>query len=111
MLVMVVLGGLGSTTGALIAAVIMTFRNDIVDTMASLGVLDIPGALLPGREQSSETLRGALYGSALIVTVIFMPRGAAGFIEEVRSGGLIRAAQALRRRLPRRMQLRTSAPG
>jgi branched-chain amino acid transport system permease protein len=83
MLVMVVLGGLASTSGVVVAAVIMTFRNDIVDALASAGVLDLPGALVPGKEQSPDTLRGALYGIALIFTVIFMPRGVAGTVTTV----------------------------
>lgn len=82
MLVMVVIGGLASTSGAIVGAIIMTFRNDIVDALASIGVLDVPGALLPGDEGSPDTLRGALYGIALILTVIFMPRGIAGFAQQ-----------------------------
>lgn len=82
MLIVIVLGGLTSIPGTVIAAVIMTFRNDIVDAMASSGVLKVPGALFPGKEQSPDTLRGALYGTLLIATVIFMPRGVAGFLRD-----------------------------
>jgi branched-chain amino acid transport system permease protein len=94
MLVVVVLGGLTSNTGTAIAALIMTFRNDLVDGLSSLGILRLPGALLPGREQDAYTLRGALYGSLLIVTVMFMPRGIAGAMRVARS----LAVAALRQR-------------
>ena len=82
MLIVIVLGGLTSIPGTVFAAIIMTFRNDIVDGLASSGVLKVPGALLPGKEQSPDTLRGALYGTLLIATVIFMPRGVAGFLHD-----------------------------
>jgi branched-chain amino acid transport system permease protein len=96
MLVMVVLGGLASMPGSVIAAVLMTFRNDIVDGLAGIGVLEPPGALLPGEQQSPETLRGALYGLMLIATVMLMPRGIASL------------PAALRRKLP---GSRAAAPG
>ena len=82
MLIVIVLGGLTSIPGTVFAAVIMTFRNDIVDVLASSGVLKVPGALIPGKEQSPDTLRGAMYGTLLIATVIFMPRGVAGFLRD-----------------------------
>jgi branched-chain amino acid transport system permease protein len=83
MLIVIVLGGLTSITGTIVAAGVMTFRNDIVDVMASSGVLKLPGVVVPGKEQSADTLRGALYGTLLIVTVVFMPRGVAGFVHDL----------------------------
>ena len=83
MLVVIVLGGLTSIPGTIFAAFLMTFRNDLVDGAAALGILKLPGALLPGREGSPDTLRGALYGSLLIATVVFMPQGLAGFIRGI----------------------------
>lgn len=83
MLVVVVLGGLASIAGTLFAAIIMTFRIEIVDLFAGVGILEIPGALSPGREQPADTLRGALYGLMLILTIIFMPRGFAGFLRDL----------------------------
>jgi len=83
MLVVVVLGGLASIVGAVIAAIIMTFRNDLVDFLASLGILEVPGALMPGQEQPPDTLTGALYGLILVITMITMPRGIAGFLREL----------------------------
>jgi branched-chain amino acid transport system permease protein len=83
MLVVLVLGGLTSVPGTVVAALIMTFRNELVDGLANIGLLDIPGAVFPGQEGSPDTLRGALYGGILVVTIIFMPRGLVGFIEEL----------------------------
>ena len=83
MLVVIVLGGLTSIGGTIFAAFVMTFRNDFVDQLASIGILKLPGAVLPGQEQSPDTLRGALYGLLLILTVIFLPRGLAGFGRDV----------------------------
>ncbi len=83
MLVVVVMGGLASIVGTLFAAVIMTFRNEIVDKLASLGILEFPGWVMPGEEQSANTLTGALYGLILVVTIITMPRGIAGFLQQI----------------------------
>ncbi len=83
MLIVIVLGGLTSITGTIVAAFVMTFRNDLVDVMASSGILKLPGAVVPGKEQSTDTLRGALYGTLLIVTVVFMPQGVAGFAHDL----------------------------
>jgi branched-chain amino acid transport system permease protein len=84
MLVMVVLGGLASIPGTIVAAVLMTFRNEIVNGLAGIGLLEGLGALVPGEQQSPDTLRGALYGLMLIVTVMLVPRGVAGFADDVR---------------------------
>lgn len=83
MLVVVVLGGLASIVGTIFAAVIMTFRNDLVDFLAGLGILEIPGKVMPGQEQPPDTLTGALYGLILVMTIITMPRGIAGFLREL----------------------------
>ena len=90
MLVVVVLGGLTSIAGTVFAAFVMTFRNDFVDALASLGVLDLLGDVVPGKEQSPDTLRGAVYGLLLILTIVFMPRGLAGFVHELREKQLWR---------------------
>ena len=54
---------------------------------------------MPGEEGSPDTLRGAMYGMALVLTVIFMPRGAAGFVHDLRTGSLTRSMYTMRRRL------------
>jgi branched-chain amino acid transport system permease protein len=84
MLVMIVLGGLASIPGTIVAAVIMTFRNEIVNGLAGIGLLEALGTLVPGEQQSPDTLRGALYGLMLIMTVMVVPRGVAGFVGDLR---------------------------
>jgi branched-chain amino acid transport system permease protein len=84
MLVMIVLGGLASIIGTVLGALVMTLRLDIVDELTRIGLLKLPGFLVPGENQSPDTLRGALYGTTLILTVVFMPRGIAGFLQDLR---------------------------
>lgn len=84
MLIVVVLGGLASVSGVVFAAGIMTFRNELVDAFANLGLLELPGRIVPGQQQSTDTLRGAVYGVMLIVTMILLPRGAAGLLQDIR---------------------------
>jgi branched-chain amino acid transport system permease protein len=97
MLVMIVLGGLASIPGTIIAAVIMTFRNEIVNGLAGIGLLEALGALVPGEQQSPDTLRGALYGLMLIGTVMLVPRGIAGFLDGMRKTGPRQSVHAARR--------------
>jgi branched-chain amino acid transport system permease protein len=97
MLVMVVLGGLASIEGTIIAAAIMTSRNEIVDGFAGIGLLNLPGAVVPGQQQSPDTLRGALYGLMLITTVMLVPTGLAGFPRAVREAAFRLPANPVRR--------------
>jgi branched-chain amino acid transport system permease protein len=87
MLVMIVLGGLASIPGTIVGALIMTFRNEIVDGLADVGVLEVLGDLVPGQQQSPDALRGALYGLMLIVTMMLVPRGIAGLFDDIRNVG------------------------
>lgn len=80
MLVMIVLGGLGSLTGTIAAAVIMTMRIDLTDFFAN----NVPF----GEQIGIEASRGALFGILLIVSIIFTPRGVAGSIEEMKHAHL-----------------------
>jgi len=70
MLVMIVLGGLASILGSIFAAAIMALRVDIVDKVVNL----IPR----GEEFRIDSLRGAIYGSLLVISVIAGPWGLAG---------------------------------
>jgi branched-chain amino acid transport system permease protein len=102
MLVMVVLGGLASIEGTILAAVIMTSRNEIVEGFAGIGLLDLPGAFVPGQQQSPDTLRGAVYGLLLITTVMLVPTGLVGLPRAVREASHrlpIRTARGLLTRL------------
>lgn len=90
MLVMIVLGGLGSVLGTIVGAVIMTGRLEIVDWIAKLPL---------GFDVRIDQLRAAIYGGLLIISVIFAPTGVAGQIRDLRDRlpallGRLRAAGA-----------------
>lgn len=74
-LIMIVLGGLGSTTGAVIAAVLITWGGEalrFVEEPMTLGTLEIPG--IPG-------MRMVLFSFLLIIMMIFARRGLMGTSE------------------------------
>jgi len=75
MLVMVVLGGLGSILGTIFAAAIMAWRSDIVNEIVKL----IPR----GQEIRIDALRGAIYGGLLVIFIILGPWGLAGSIRRL----------------------------
>jgi branched-chain amino acid transport system permease protein len=64
--VMVVLGGMGSMSGAVLAAVLLTV---------------LPEALRPLKELTGVDLRMVLYSLALVLLMLFRPRGLMGRIE------------------------------
>lgn len=108
MMVVVVLGGLTSIVGTVFAAVIMTFRNDIVEFLSNnVHVLEVPGRLSPGREQPPDTLKGTLYGLMLVTTIIFMPRGLAGYLRDLRRTGFQQLLRPVRK-LPYRWARRST---
>jgi branched-chain amino acid transport system permease protein len=74
-LIMIVLGGLGSTTGAVIAAVLITWGGEalrFVEEPMTFGSLEIPG--IPG-------MRMVLFSFLLIIMMIFARRGLMGSAE------------------------------
>lgn len=74
-LIMIVLGGLGSTTGAVIAAVLITWGGEVlrfVEEPMTLGSLAIPG--IPG-------MRMVLFSFLLVIMMIFARRGLMGTSE------------------------------
>ncbi len=75
MLVMIVLGGLASILGTIFAAAIMALRVEIVDVVVNV----IPR----GQDFRIDSLRGAIYGSMLIISVIVGPWGLAGGLQRL----------------------------
>jgi branched-chain amino acid transport system permease protein len=72
LLIIIVFGGLGSTTGAVLATIILTWSNEwlrIVEEPIALGGLQLPG--IPG-------LRMVIYSLLLLVIIIFFRRGLLG---------------------------------
>ena len=62
-----VIGGLASVLGAILGGLFLVFQYDVVDYLAD-------------RFEGADELRWAIYGSIVILIMIFMPRGVAGFI-------------------------------
>mgnify|MGYP005841382131 CR=1 FL=1 len=72
LLIIIVLGGLGSTTGAVIATIIITWGNEwlrVVEEPLVIGSLRLPG--IPG-------LRTVIFSLALLVMIICYRRGLCG---------------------------------
>ncbi|MGB2695806.1 MAG: branched-chain amino acid ABC transporter permease [Dehalococcoidia bacterium] len=69
-LVAVVIGGLGTILGSVFGALFLTFQAELISKLGSV----IPEA---------QTLRGAIYGAILIVTMVAFPRGVAGFVQRL----------------------------
>jgi len=76
MLVMLVLGGLASILGSILAAIMLTVRIDMTNLLVNY---------LPfGEEIGIAESRTALFGALLIFAIIFTPTGMAGSIREGR---------------------------
>ena len=67
-LVAIVIGGLGSVLGSILAALFLTFQAEVISELANV----IPGA---------GELRNVMFGGALIASIILFPKGIAGFIQ------------------------------
>jgi branched-chain amino acid transport system permease protein len=76
MLVMLVLGGLASILGSILAAILLTIRIDMTDLLVTY----LPFGDKIGIDES----RTALFGALLIFAIIFTPKGIAGSIREGR---------------------------
>jgi branched-chain amino acid transport system permease protein len=72
LLIMIVVGGLGSTTGAVIGAVLFTWGGEalrFVESPIDLGIVHIPG--IPG-------MRMVIFSLTLLLVIIFMRNGITG---------------------------------
>ncbi len=82
-LIAIVLGGLATILGSIIGALYLTFQGELVSTFAPPISRLAPGQVV----SDAETLRGVIFGSLLIITIISFPRGLAGVAHGlVRSG-------------------------
>ena len=70
-LVAIVIGGLGSVAGSIIAALFLTFQSEAISELSKV----VPGV---------NDLRNVLFGAALIGAIVLFPRGIAGFIQRPR---------------------------
>ncbi len=92
-LIMIVLGGLGSTTGAVIAAVLITWGGEalrFVEEPMRFGSVEVPG--IPG-------MRMVIFSFLLIIMMIFARRGLLG-TAEFSWDWPFKAIKSARRRVP-----------
>jgi branched-chain amino acid transport system permease protein len=74
---LIVLGGMGSITGALIGGIIYAFSDKLVTWLNSLTGID-PVSNLGGN------MKGIIFGSILILTMLLAPQGLVGLIPKIR---------------------------
>ncbi len=67
-LVAIVIGGLSSVLGSILAALFLTFQSEVISELSRV----IPGV---------NDLRSVLFGAALVAAVILFPQGIAGFVQ------------------------------
>ncbi len=92
-LIMIVLGGLGSTTGAVIAAVLITWGGEalrFVEEPMTFGSFEVPG--IPG-------MRMVIFSFLLVIMMIFARRGLMG-TAEFSWDWVLDKIKAARRRVP-----------
>ena len=82
-LVAIVIGGLATILGSVFGALFLTFQVELISRLAEV----IPEA---------EDLRAVIYGSLLIVVMVFFPRGLAGFVHNLLRWSPVRQWRSLR---------------
>jgi branched-chain amino acid transport system permease protein len=73
-LVAVVIGGLGTVLGSVFGALFLTFQAEGIDRLGHVFA-------------EARSLRGVIYGGALVVTMLLFPRGVAGAVHALQAGG------------------------
>jgi branched-chain amino acid transport system permease protein len=88
-LIAIVLGGLATILGSIIGALYLTFQGELVSRVAPEIARLVPSELV----QDPESLRGVIFGSILVITIVSFPRGLAGFVYGVLRWRPTRAGQ------------------
>jgi branched-chain amino acid transport system permease protein len=83
LLVAIVIGGLATILGSVFGALYLTFQGELISNVAPAISSVVPEQLV----QDPETLRGAIFGSLLVITIISFPRGFAGAVHKLLSQG------------------------
>jgi len=78
-LIAIVIGGLATILGSIFGALYLTFQSELVSTFAPPITRVVPGQVV----QDPETLRGVIFGSVLVITMIVFPRGLAGAVHNL----------------------------
>jgi branched-chain amino acid transport system permease protein len=96
-LVAIVIGGLGTVLGSVFGALFLTFQAEGIDRLGHVFA-------------EARSLRGVIYGGALVVTMLLFPRGVAGAVHALQAwrpaqmkGWLSRVQQRLPGSLARRL--------
>ena len=83
LLIAIVIGGLATILGSIFGAFYLTFQGEMISELAPHISRVVPEQLV----QDPETLRGAIFGSLLVITIISFPRGFAGAVYHLLSQG------------------------
>jgi branched-chain amino acid transport system permease protein len=78
-LVAIVIGGLATILGSIFGALYLTFQGELTSNVAPQLARLVPEQLV----QDPQTLRGVIFGSILIITIISFPRGLAGAVHNL----------------------------
>jgi branched-chain amino acid transport system permease protein len=79
LLIAIVIGGLATILGSIFGALYLTFQGELTSNIAPQIARLVPGQLV----RDPETLRGVIFGSALIIMIISLPRGLAGAVHRL----------------------------
>jgi branched-chain amino acid transport system permease protein len=83
LLIAIVIGGLATILGSIFGALYLTFQGELISNIAPAISSVVPEQLV----EDPETLRGAIFGSLLVITIISFPRGFAGAVYHLLSRG------------------------
>ena len=90
-LIAIVIGGLATILGSIFGALYLTFQGELISNLSPQIARVVPEQVV----SDPETLRGVIFGSALIFTIIAFPRGFAGFVRDLLGWSIGRAGQPL----------------
>lgn len=100
-LIAIVIGGLATVLGSVFGALFLTFQAEVISNLPDWvdSIANFVPFLGPLAEIDFNRLRDAIYGSLLILTMIFFPRGLAGFIHGLVEAGPVGVWTSMRRNL------------
>ncbi|MEX0786133.1 MAG: branched-chain amino acid ABC transporter permease [Dehalococcoidia bacterium] len=100
-LVAIVIGGLATVLGSVFGGLFLTFQAEVISNLPDWidSIANFVPFLGPVAELDFNKLRDVIYGSLLILTMIFFPRGLAGFIHGLVEAGPVGVWRSMRRSL------------
>jgi branched-chain amino acid transport system permease protein len=76
-LIAIVVGGLATILGSIIGAIYLTFQSELISNVAPKIAQVVPSQIF---QEPDTSLRGVIFGSILILTIITFPQGLAGAV-------------------------------